>query len=188
MGSRTGRVAWIASAVLMLATGARAAEAPTLVVHLADYEHVAPQELAEAKTLVGGVYARIGVHLLWTTGSARLAPRDGYLHVDIVILDTTMTAATKPAPGVVGVGSHTAKRASNLYPRVFAQAIHSQDRPALALALTMAHELGHVVLPDYSHSSSGLMRADWDGHIGTLPNFLPLQATKVRNNVLASHN
>jgi len=181
MGSGTGRMAWIAGAVLTLATSARAADEPTLVVHLTDYEHVAPKELAEAETLVAAVYERIGVRLIWTSGSARLAPPDGHLHVDLLILDLAMTAADKPGNGVVGTGSHTAKRAAIFYPRVLTQAIRSQDRPARALGLTVAHELGHVVLPEYSHSPSGLMRAEWDGHIGTIPDFLSFQAVIVRN-------
>jgi hypothetical protein len=33
---------------------------------------------------------------------------------------------------------------------------------ASILAVAMAHEIGHVLLPDDSHTPAGLMRGDWD--------------------------
>ena len=31
------------------------------------------------------------------------------------------------------------------------------------LALTMAHEIGHLLLPAPAHSDQGIMRGEWDG-------------------------
>ncbi len=60
---------------------------------------------------------------------------------------------------------------------------------AILLAHAMAHEIGHLLLPD-GHSASGLMRADWsaddlhDAVRGEL-NFTPEQADVIRARLLS---
>ena len=59
--------------------------------------------------------------------------------------------------------------------------------PATTLALVLAHEIGHLLLPEYSHAPSGLMRAHWEGRVDNIPSFIPAQATTIRM-MLASAN
>jgi hypothetical protein len=44
----------------------------------------------------------------------------------------------------------------------------------------MAHEVGHVLLPPFGHSRSGIMRATMDGRIMRVPGFMPDQADTIR--------
>ena len=152
----------------------------TVVVHTVDAEHVPARELAEAQSLVAAVYARIGVRLVWTGGNSRLAANDGFRHVDVAILNLAMTERHKMDQSALAFASHTANVAYIFYPRVFAHARRTGSAPALTLALVIGHELGHVLLPDYSHAPSGLMRAYWEGRISDLPDFMPSQAETIR--------
>jgi len=47
------------------------------------------------------------------------------------------------------------------YRRVQAISAKYTSAVSLVLACTLAHELGHVLMPDQAHSSQGLMRATW---------------------------
>jgi hypothetical protein len=60
------------------------------------------------------------------------------------------------------------------------------------LAYVIAHELGHLLLPGYGHSPTGVMRADWDNPLardvvkGSLT-FTDAQAARIRAGHTASH-
>jgi hypothetical protein len=61
-------------------------------------------------------------------------------------------------------------------------------RPII-LGLFIAHELGHLLLPDARHFANGIMRASWSpnslrGATGSPVSFLPIQAELIRQNVL----
>jgi hypothetical protein len=177
--------ATVAVAVAMstgLGASAWAATAPvgSVALHVTDYQHVPAGELADAQRLASQVYTQIGVRLVWTGGTAVGAPADGALHVDVLILDAPMTNRRMPAAGVAAEAGHTTKRAYLFYPRIVAQAQQSQTAPQRALAPALAHEIGHMLLPEYSHTASGLMRATSEGRVVNIPPFLPAQATMIR--------
>jgi hypothetical protein len=48
------------------------------------------------------------------------------------------------------------------------------------LGFVLAHEIGHMLLPRYSHTALGLMKAAWVGTITGIPEFLPEQAATIR--------
>jgi hypothetical protein len=54
--------------------------------------------------------------------------------------------------------------------RIASVARDSRQDVARLLAYAMAHEIGHLLLPDPAHANVGIMRAGWDGddlrHIG----------------------
>ena len=58
-----------------------------MVLHVVDHQHVADEEWAGAQKAASDAYARIGVRLLWTSGSARLATADHRVHLDVAVLD-----------------------------------------------------------------------------------------------------
>jgi hypothetical protein len=113
------------------------------------------------------------------------AAADGALHLDVIILDTVMTARMQPAPMAFGKASHVARRAFIYSTRVIDHAIETRSDPRWVLGLVLAHEVGHMLLPVYSHSPSGLMRADWEGRLTTIPDFLPAQAAEIRAQLTA---
>lgn len=152
-------------------------DTPTFVVHVSDHEHVARNEMAKALAEVSAVYARAGVRLEFTDGAAVLAAPDGRKHVDLIVLNRVMSDRMQPDQKVLGRGSHVAKRAVIFYPRLVAQSQKTASRPESVLAYIIAHELGHVFLPEYSHAGSGLMRASWDDEkLLKVPDFMPSQA------------
>ena len=44
----------------------------------------------------------------------------------------------------------------------------------------LAHEIGHVLLPDHSHSPVGIMRATWEDRIVNVPGFTDEQGATMR--------
>jgi hypothetical protein len=158
-----------------------------LVLHVKDYQRVPAGELAGAQRVVSELYARIGVEIVWTAGSARMAPADGNWHVDVVIMDQQMTDRDAPDATAFGKGSMLIHRATIYFPRILAHAWMTHSNPARVLALVLAHEVGHTLLPEYSHAASGLMRANWEGAVVHVPGFAPAQATAIRATLAHSH-
>lgn len=53
-------------------------------------------------------------------------------------------------------------RTSVFYDRVLGHALATHRNLTSLLGTVLAHEIGHMLLPDIRHSSSGLMRSGWD--------------------------
>jgi hypothetical protein len=181
-GHAAATVAGMMFGALMAAGDSYADPTPvaTIVLHVTDYQHVPPRRLAEAQKLAAAVYNRIGVKLVWTDGVRSQAAADGCTHVDMVILDRAMSDRSNPDPTAEGQASHATKRAAIYYPRVVNHAAKTQSDPTRALAVVLAHELGHVLLPAYSHTREGLMRASSEGRVVKVPNFATHQADTIR--------
>jgi len=179
--------AWTVTAVVMvcaLMPGICAAAASNtgvdVVLHVTNYERISGPELIDAEQEVVKVYSKIGVRLAWAGGVASGAVPDGARHVDVVILTADMADRKQPNAQAFGQASHETGRAYIYYTRAMAFATKTASHPKLVLGLVIAHEIGHVLLPEYSHAPSGLMRAEWDGRIVTIPGFLPTQTQTIR--------
>jgi hypothetical protein len=76
-----------------------------------------------------------------------------------------MSRRLKVAPDVMGMAIVTAQGGGRiayvLFDRVMKAARAARSGVTDILGVVMAHEIGHLMLPDGSHSDSGLMRADW---------------------------
>jgi hypothetical protein len=184
--------AWAAAAVVaarMVMPGQLASAEPvpagTVVLHVTDYERVPRPELVEAQDDVTSFYARIGVRLVWADGSALLAAADGALHLDVSILSNEMTEKKRPNAGSFGDASRATRRAYIYHSRIASHAIRTGGSVAKVLALVLAHEAGHMLLPEQSHAPSGLMRANWGGRLNEIPDFMPGQAETIRTLVAA---
>jgi hypothetical protein len=165
---------------------ATSVEPAVVVVHVRDYQHLDQQELTAAENAAASVYARIGVRLVWEHHNVRPTEPDGTLHVDVVVLNSEMTQRSRPAPAALGLGCHVTKRAVLYFPRIQAYALKSGTGFPRALGLVMAHELGHVLLPEFSHSASGLMRAELEGFVRRIPDFTQAEAFTIRTLLTAS--
>jgi len=163
---------------------ARDRDQATVVLHVRDFQGVPRNELAAAQRDASAIYAHIGVRLVWTDGSARLNAVDGCVNVDIVILDKDMADRNNPEPTAFGQASHVTRRAYIYYSRIMAYATRTFTTPDRAMAVVLAHELGHVLLPEYSHTAAGIMRPTLAGRILKLPRFAPEQAITIRTAVL----
>jgi hypothetical protein len=186
MATTGAGAARVAVAVATLTSG-RAVAAPgevaPLVLHVADYAHMKTGDLLEAERLAAGVYARIGVHVVWTDRCAAGAVADGALHLDVILLSAEMTARRQPAPAPMAFGqaSRETRRAFIYSARVINHAIQTGSDPRRVLALVLAHEVGHMLLSEDGHTTSGLMRPYWEGRLAAIPDFLPSQAEEIRS-------
>ena len=64
--------------------------------------------------------------------------------------------------------------------RIGLRAGHGHQSRTRVFGLVLAHEIGHMLLPRYSHTALGLMKAGWVGAISAIPEFLPEQAATIR--------
>ena len=123
--------------------------------------------LDTSELLVTRIYDRAGVTLEWrsarpTPERDRLPPRT----VRILIAPPSATFSRLPSADVLGftpaASGHHGGIAYVLAARVEAVARGYQVPRGAVLAAAMAHELGHLLLPDSSHTPTGLMRAQYN--------------------------
>ena len=191
------RAAGVATMVAIFTAGAAlntdAAPNPELVVvlHVTDYAHVPPRELAAAERVATQVYTAAGVQVVWTDGAARTAQSDGAFHVDVSVLSRDMVVQKCQSQGipegVFGRAARGTKRAYIFYNRIVDHAVHTRVDATRLFGMALAHEIGHILLPADSHSPSGIMRATWEGRIVNVPGFTDEQGATIRR-LLVSAN
>ena len=180
-------------AVLTLATAwARAAsggEPPrqVITVRVDDYRAVPDAMLPRAKEDVSRIYRLAGVDIKWidapdTNPAAGVAIR-------IIIRRYSVSGPTGASASVMGTSlgdAHDAGGSAFVFrDRVMKVARERKQDAARLLGYAMAHEMGHLLLPYPAHSTTGIMRAEWDGddlrHIGDgTMLFTPPQTTLIR--------
>jgi hypothetical protein len=178
--------------VALLVTGgvARSDAAPdaesVVVLHVIDYAHVTSGEIAEAEEQATRVYSAAGVRTIWTVGGAASAAQaDGAFHVDLVLLSKDMAARKIRSDGIdqqqtFGRASWATRRAYIFYDHIAAYAMQTTTPFTRVLGVVIAHEVGHLLLPDFSHTSAGIMRATWEGRIARVPGFTDAQGMAIR--------
>jgi hypothetical protein len=150
---------------------ADAGDEAVIRVRLYDYVGLTPESIADAQRSAARFYTQIGVKIDWApTYSAH--GRKGRGHdlgpiqdFTINILNQSMSARTAWAPDALGAAvvapEGGGRIAYVLYDRLKTAAAASHWPTPDLLALVVAHELGHLLLPPGSHSD-GLMRSGWD--------------------------
>src|SRR5262245_51179777 len=151
-----------------------------VVLHVTDYQRVPRGELANAQKRAARPYQHVGIRLVWTDRAARDSSAEAAQHLEVVILSDEMTRNKMPTLDALGEASPITKRAYIHYSRVLVYARKLLTPPVCVLAGVLAHEIGHMLLPEQSHTPSGLMSADIEGHVGCVPDFLPAQAATMR--------
>jgi hypothetical protein len=175
-----------------LARPAAADPIPTLPIVLLVPSHgtVPLHIVGLAKAEVTRIYRDAGVHVIWidaaSSGSRpHPVPSSGTSDPGfvLVVLPRELTDQPTIATDALGVAIGTREQRGRLAYVFYSRVEH------IALAHAMAHEMGHLLLP-YGHSSTGLMRADWnakdlrlaeDGRL----NFTSEQAELIRGQLLA---
>jgi hypothetical protein len=126
----------------------------------------APASIVEsAQRELTRVYADIGVPLEWA-GAEDRTDAGARRAMHIILVDREAGVLRRSRDTVLGATMWTDKGTPAVY--VFYQRVEAEARRhavslALLLACTLAHELGHVLMPDRGHSAEGLMRARWNG-------------------------
>jgi len=161
----------------------------SLVLQLSNAADVPPPILTKAQTEVVRVYRDIGVEVEWSTRSASGLDRLSGIHVIVLPYETgDLQQRPRTVMGAAIRTAHGTQVAYVFYRRVESEAAQYAVSPAFVLACAIAHEVGHLLMPDAMqsrHADAGLMRACWDrddfrrADMGQL-RFLPEQAVLIR--------
>jgi hypothetical protein len=113
------------------------------------------------------LYSQIGVTLRWEEhgpSDAVLRPReDEQLWLWVTILhDAPRSALGSEAAAPLSTGE--LRIANVYYGRVKRAASRNSSDPDVVLGHTIAHEVAHLIIPRYEHSSEGLMKAVWNAY------------------------
>jgi hypothetical protein len=147
----------------------------TIRIRVYDYVRIPEIELLEATRVAGEVLQKANIQVRWQecTGSPdegrRLFDCDPQVrHTDVIVSLVPRIEDHFPgvAPNALGFsitprGSEPATMAYVGYFRVYRLSLSCAFTVPELLGLATAHEIGHVLLADNSHSLSGIMRARW---------------------------
>jgi hypothetical protein len=159
----------------MLSTTAISGTEP---LHLDVFVHegvgLAPEIAAGGREAVARIFNRLDVQVVWLDRQPP-ACRPGALdNLDaqrdwlrsLFMIRLVATAATPranvPSAAALGFAIPGTRVASVIYPRVEQLARESGSDAAMVLGHVMAHELGHLLLRQSSHSVAGLMQGRFD--------------------------
>lgn len=167
-------------------SGQAAAGPPPIAVVAFNQAGVAGDTLARAKTEVARIFGKAGVCVTWMDPAA--VDSAGAFAIQLLIRRRAVHERGSVMGTAIGDMHETGGSALIYYDRVLQSAHQGEQDVARLLAYAMAHEMGHLLLPDPGHSPSGIMRPAWDGddlrHIasGSLQ-FTAAQASAIRARV-----
>jgi hypothetical protein len=162
-----------------------------LVLQLHNFAGAAPAIVHNAEREVTRVYEAIGVHVEWDHAAAPRA--DGQTALQVILLPRESGDFRRTPDAVMAVAMWTPKGTPAVYVfyrRVEAEAARHSVSTAFVLACALAHELGHVLMPEHGHSQEGLMRACWNsddfhradqGQLRFLPQQVALIRLRIQN-------
>ena len=191
--------------VLLLSVG-QAEEAGRdrrLYVRLYNHARLPAEMLAQAREQAAAIYSRAGVELTWLECPVSPEEFDDFpactgLRGGPTVLQLNLLSGEKwrklafpddsfgfALPAAGGRFPYYANIAAH---RLGALADSTSANPAAVLGCILAHEIGHLLLGVGSHSSKGIMTANWNGDTLGLADqgrlrFTPKQARRLRRHV-----
>jgi len=178
-------------AALLVANLQPVSTPPTISLAVQDDAGVPSEWLRQAKEELERIYREIEVKIVWwdpgrpeSQGNGAIVPQN--LLTIAIRRNSTSLQNTLP-DNTIGIASGTASERGRVAYVFYGQT--EQFTPLVRgryLGHFMAHELGHLLLPLYSHSATGLMRGRWNredlerAQHGLL-RFTPEQATLIRS-------
>jgi hypothetical protein len=182
--AREGAMAWGAACAAaaiagMIASGART---DRLAIAVYVYAGIPGPELAQAKQRVLEEFRRISVEIIWRSRAPGPNDEQARRELTLIVLPRPMKGRSGPK-GELGlaVGGSDGRIAYVFYDRVRDAANAYALSMSAVLALGMAHEIGHLLLPYGGHATSGIMQASWNRDNlrplarGDMPAFAPEQ-------------
>ena len=178
MAHRTG-ILIVTAAFVLVGFSRRAAGqetlAPALTLRVYDYAGINSGMMRAAREKVARIYQEAGVLVEWIeplanrhNGSTTVASSSLPTFTVRVLIRPKMVSKHGSATGtVMGVALEADESGGIVwlfYDRVLRVAQHHRQPIADLLAIALAHEVGHLLLPPPGHAPSGLMRAEWDGN------------------------
>jgi hypothetical protein len=172
-------------------------------VHVTNYAKMAPEKLATAETVASEIFTQAGVRIVWVdsgTAPQGLAGQTSgaLLNIWLNILPSTMANRLGRFDDMMGLapGAGPDRRVVyafydviDAFARTESMASKNPLPPALILGHVIAHEIGHLLLNLETHSSTGIMRGDWNRRVlkdakGGLLVFTSQQAEVIRSEVI----
>ena len=140
-------------------------------VRLQDYANVPAVWLAKAKAGATGILENAGVRVSWSDCSPNSTTRNrvcgvplgpAVLNVRILSRDMAVrTQATRDSMGYAMVSGRFPSIASVFYHRAVELEAGKSGVRAEVLGGILAHEIGHLLLAEKSHSGTGVLQAQW---------------------------
>jgi len=185
-------------------TGKQAAPPLAITVRVYTFTRVSPADLAAAENVASGIFRWTGVKLTWidcpqTSREARQNPACQFRIAPTEIAVRITADLPELAESVVGYSVPIPPSQHGYLAGIDLERVkeHLREAPELTLGellgLSIAHEIGHLLLGTQGHSSSGLMQARWGARelqlaVYGLLNFSPRQAAAIRADVQARLN
>jgi hypothetical protein len=164
--------------------------APTIMLHVDDHAQLPANERATAREQAVSILSDAAVRAIWSDGASAGGAIDGVMHINVVILDDRatdqMVSHDDLGGTVVGQASRSASRAYIFYPRIAFAAQRHQHDVGTVVGMAIAHEVGHILLPQQSHSNVGIMRADLDLNSVFFQGFTGAQREAIRSTLSAA--
>lgn len=197
----------IAAAAVMAAGGVALADgdpSPILTVRVYNYAGVPEDWMRSARLNVMKIFAAASVAIIWTdplsdreaASEGPLSSRSGMFTVHVLLRSKRNWGQPSKTHSVMG-DALPADACAGSVSLFYEQLLHVTNlyRQPVAdvLALALAHELGHVLLPPPGHSPIGIMEPTWDGDgirhavLGQL-RFTAAQSTTIRGRVASCSN
>jgi hypothetical protein len=169
--AKQARLLIVAGTLVAGLTGPVRAASPerSVVLYVDDYRNVPAYTLVNAEREASRIYVAAGLPIRWASDSP--ADPGDIRRLRVIILSREMTelkvARDGIGPRTLAQASRGAARAYIFYDRVVEAAPRYAPTLEKLLGWVLAHEVGHLLLPDGGHSDRGIMRATFDRH-GTL--------------------
>lgn len=141
----------------------QAAARPVVSVAFQNGANINPSVINRAMAAVTRTFAATGITLTRRHADEDAGTAD---HRITVVLMAKATADFKtPNPLVMGAAAEAEFQCGTIayvfYDRIVSFAKAEEQDVTLVMALVIAHELGHLLLPPASHAADGVMKATW---------------------------
>jgi hypothetical protein len=157
------------AAVTWQPVGAITASAPssfTITIHVYNYAAVPDKTLARAKEEAGRIFRNAGLTALWVDHALRAGdlryPHYSTDSWDVTHLVIRLLTQSQEGSSNNAMGEALSLHIANVFMnRVTEQAAAGELSASRMLGHAIAHEIGHLLLGDNSHSLGGIMVAPW---------------------------
>jgi hypothetical protein len=168
-----------------------ATPAASIVIHLEDQIRMPPEDLNIIRTNIEEILNAAGVTVSWAGALQRpigdLAC-DGIRHVAVSIIRIQQPFANDAADtaDVLGRSAPAYARAWVFWNRIVDRTADRALDVNLVVARAIAHEIGHLLLPDRGHGAVGIMRASLDLDGARPARFTSTESALMRSAVAAA--
>ena len=154
-------VIWIKPGISQTLTNENIEPRLTLNVQVHNMARAWVEVVTEAEKVAAGIFHAAGIRIVWNECrcSPVLTPTSVMLRIIPRFFGSKQSNSRRENLGYAVAGTEGGGLATVFYDRV--EAIAKGENLSRVLGYAIAHEIGHVLLGQSSHSPAGLMRANW---------------------------